>query len=166
MTGPAQSPPVSAQLARWFVLLEAWPGPLALVFLILRITSAWDVDRNAALIVVTALGLSALAVASCVGLGSRPWAWWTAIATNLLHVLLWIGLMVWSWVWSSQIDGVDGGMLFASVFAIGLPMIALAGVGLVLLVLPPVPRYYLRALGRSGAAGLGSRLRGYGGRRL
>ena len=156
MAAQQQPPPVFAQLARAFALLQAWPGPLAAVAVFLRAVYVGDVGWVAVLVLVVALGYSALAVASFIGLGSRArWAWWTAIATFVLNVLLWLALLVLSLIMSAQIDGVDGGMVFASVLMLGVPMIALAGAGLVLLVLAPVPRFFRSGSG-SDSAGLGS----------
>ena len=70
------------------------------------------------------------------------------MATNLLSILLWLGLIIWSLFESSQINGVDGGMVFVAFVMIGGPMLTLTGIGLGLLVTAPVPQYYLRTIRR------------------
>lgn len=131
MAGALPSPPFAVQVARAFVLLGVWPG-------LTSPSSSWSWRS----------GFSALAIASCIGLGSRSWAWWTNMATNLLSILLWLGLIIWSLIESSQIDGVDGGMVFVAFVMIGVPMLTLTGIGLGLLVTAPVPQYYLRTIRR------------------
>ena len=71
MAGPMPSPPFAAQVARAFVLLGVWPGLMVLPGIPDLVLFGGDVDWVAILVMVLALGFSALAIASCVGLGSR-----------------------------------------------------------------------------------------------
>ena len=90
-----------------------------------------------------ALALAALAVASGVGLvRRRRWAWWGAVATNAASVASWIAIVVWSWIISTEIEGSDPGMIFASALFCGAPAVGVSVASVVVLVQPSVRRYY------------------------
>ena len=59
-------------------------GPALVAVSVIYNAIVRDVGRVAVLALVVALGYSALAVASFLGMGSGArWAWWTAMATNV-----------------------------------------------------------------------------------
>ena len=79
----AEAVPMLAHYARAWTLLAGWPGALVAIPVIYN-AIVRDVGRVAVLALVVALGYSALAVASFLGMGSGArWAWWTAMATNV-----------------------------------------------------------------------------------
>ena len=65
--------------------------------------------------------------------------------TNVVTALIWMAAIIYIAIETAQTTGTDPGMVLVAVTFIGVPMIVISGAALVLLVLPPVWRYYLAA---------------------
>jgi hypothetical protein len=141
--------PTAALVARAITFLQGGLGWFGLALFVPALLSpqrsfGWGLVLG----LLGSLAQAVLALTSGLAMGGRrPCAWWGALATNLTAIAVWIAVIVWIAIDTSQYtpppEDVDSGMVLVAFVVVGLPAMAVSLAAIVVLLLSEVRSSYL-----------------------